>query len=136
MTKIWEHPFKEGIRGIINQHFHPSIAKNFKLYMEGQLYQFKDVLDMTKKQKIVVEVHYQDEGDTAEYLCDLRSWEDKKTTEIKLLRGIGDAVKGQRIGLNWIELPDGRVSEEVRSERNITPIQADEFQDDKKSGDQ
>lgn len=113
-----DHPFKMGIRSIIAQHFHPSIAKNFDLIFETEKYvadptRTKNVVNQLNDNVFVCEVYYSESG-IAKYICDLISTWSKKQVEYALLKMVTDKLKTGVIGKNWSE-KDGVVSEDVSS---------------------
>jgi hypothetical protein len=123
MTHIFVHPFKEGILGILNQYFSPSIVKNFKLDFEVDLYNNlnPNIQRQKKDNNYKLEVSYKTGPDTAEYICDVFSWESKTQTELRLLQFITDKYKAKTIGKDWAE-KDGRimVGKEVLSGKHAT----------------
>lgn len=121
MARVVEHPFKEGIKRILEQHFYSLVADKFVLVMEKQLYDTEDVYKMLKNNLIVVEVHYQ-EGDTKEFVCDLYGWESKKRTEARLLTGISDAFKAGKFGSDW-KKKGKKIGEEILARQLLKDIE-------------
>lgn len=113
----YAHPFKQGVMSLIEKHFAPEIAKNFKLSFEAETFNVKaseHIFRQVRDDKMVMEVYY-NTGHALEYVCDLFSWESKKRTEAQLLRMITDKVKDGKFGDNWTEGANGRISEIVTS---------------------
>ena len=114
MTKIWLHPFKEGIYGLLRKHFAEPIVKDFILIFEKDIYHKdnKNIWNQMKDNNLVLEVRYKSGYETSEYICDLYSWESKERTEAQLLARIRDAVKAGKIGKDWVA-KEGMISEGV-----------------------
>jgi len=104
MTHIWIHPFKEGVYGLLRKHFDDPIVKKFILEFEVNIYNPKEEESVWKQKKtnnLVLEVKYKTGEDTAEFICDLYSWETKAQTEARLLRAITEKVRAGVIGKDW-----------------------------------
>lgn len=103
-TRIILHPFKMGIRSILERHFSPDIVKRFWLEFEIHIYN-ADMNKAIQRQKrdnnLVLEVKYMNPDSTAEYICDVYSWESKARTEAHLLQFITDKFKAGKIGKDW-----------------------------------
>lgn len=127
MTKIYTHPFRDGIKAMLENHFHPDVVDRFNLILERQLYQdSKEVVDMFHNDKVILEVHYRNTDDTAEYICDLYGWDSKANTEKRLLTYITDAYKAGRIGKDWIE-KGNRIGKIISEAKYETPLTLEEI---------
>lgn len=112
---IITHPFRAGVQGILEEHFDPSITKNFILNFEADVFSADASPHIWKQRKdnnFVMEVHYRNPDGTAEFICDVYSWESRPRTSAHLLRHITDKVKTGKIGFDWGE-KDGKLSAEV-----------------------
>lgn len=104
-TKIYQHPFKEGILSILENHFPSVITKRFVLVFEEQLYnkaEVKSIWGQSKTGVLTLEVYYKEKDETSEFICEIFSWESKKDAEIKLLQAIRDKLKAGVIGKDWV----------------------------------
>ncbi len=114
--------FRRGVKGIIEQHFAPSIAEKFVLEYEANLYNAdknKNIQAQMKDKNFVIEVRYRTSDITSEYVCDVASWWSRGRVEYTLLKYITDkAVKG-KIGRDWVE-KNGKISLEVLSGKHQT----------------
>jgi len=110
--KIFTHPLREGVTQILEKHFAPEIVAKFQLQFEANVFQGQNILNQIKNDKVALEVYY-DTGKGAEFICDIWSWMKKAEAEFVLLKYITDAAKSGKIGSNWIERQDGRISEDV-----------------------
>lgn len=122
MSGIYQHPFKVGIMGIINDHLEPRIAINFVLTFENEIYS-KDLLSIYKQNKsdrLVLEVAFRKPSGFFEHICDVYSWENRKQTEYRLLRGITDKIKAGKIGQDWTE-KDLKISNQIKTGKYETP---------------
>jgi hypothetical protein len=106
MTHIYQHPFKEGIYGLLHKHFSDVIVENFNLIFEKEVFnpkEDKSVWGMSRDNRIVMEVYYRTGKETSEFICDLYGWESKANTEYRLLKYISDKVRVGVIGKDWVE---------------------------------
>lgn len=113
----YSHPFKQGIMGILEQHFATEIVARFNLAFEAETFKKTEsphIWRQVKDDKLVLEVYY-NTGATIEYVCDVYSWESRKKTEAHLLRYITDCIKAGKFGQNWEQNSTGRISEVVAS---------------------
>jgi hypothetical protein len=132
MSLITEHPFKQGVRRILKQHFPDEIANRFKLVFETESYT-DDVLSIWKQKKtdtLIMQVFY-DENDLSTYICDIFSWMSPKQSEYKLLRYITDKFKAGEIGKNWV-FQKNSISKDFKSGKYETPLEPDEVVEAKK----
>lgn len=103
MTKLFYHPFKMGIQAILDSHFAPEIAKNFRLEFEADIYR-KDLPNIWKQLKddvLILEVRYNKNADTSVYLCDVRSDWDRELCAMELLSAIGAKWSAGKLGEDW-----------------------------------
>lgn len=110
------HPFKEGIYGILKQHFTDSIVEKFRLDFEKDVFN-KDnesIRRQVKDQNLVLEVRFRNEDGTHTYICDLFSWWTKPQTEHQLLKYITDKLRTGKLKTNWKEV-NGKISDEITS---------------------
>lgn len=124
-TRILEgHPFKDGVRRILRDHFGPQIANKFSLNFEAESFS-KDssihIYRQVRDNNLVLEVRYQLPDGTSEFICDLYSWWDRPHTEYALLRFITDKVKSGKIGKDWVVTDNRTVSDDVTSGKYETP---------------
>lgn len=120
-----EHPFKVGIRSIINDHFAPGIAKNFELILEIEQYvldpkRTPNLINQKRDEKWVCEVYYRSSSGLLTYICDLASWQSRASCEATFLQHVTDKLKTHAIGSDWQE-KDIRVSQDILSGRHETP---------------
>lgn len=104
MTRIYQHPFKDGIIQLLHHHFGDDIVKQFILRFETEAWSPKwnpNTWKQKKDNNLILEVHYRNPDETAEYICDVKSWWDRKFTEWHLLRHISDKVRVGKIGNDW-----------------------------------
>jgi hypothetical protein len=125
MAKIFTHPFRDGVKDLLGQHFHESVVGRFRLVLERNIYDTKSVFDMYNNNRVVMEVHYENPNGLSEFICDLNGWESKALTTRKLLTAITDAYKAGRIGMDWSER-SGKISREVSSGKHTTPLTQEE----------
>lgn len=121
-----DHPFKEGIRMILSQHFAPKIVLLFDIYFEVEMYNLdstrsKNLLNQLKDGKFIAEVYFTNEKGLSIYICDLYSWWPKKQVEYVLLQHITDKARTGQIGRDWTEKDIKNISGEVRSGKYETP---------------
>jgi len=110
------HPFKEGVKALINKHFASEIARNFMLIFEWEKYNPKISKNTWKQKKDnmpIMEVYYTMDSGLTQYICDLFPWDSKPKTEARLLRYITDKAKIGQLGADWDEMPDGRIGKAV-----------------------
>ncbi len=121
--RIYEHPFKEGVRGILRQHFHDSIAKNFVLFFETEIYNDSNanIRNQKRDQNFIMEVHYRHPSGLLDYITDVASWWPKKQLEVALLKGITDKARVGVIGRDWTADDAGKISLDVQSGKYETP---------------
>jgi len=122
MVQLIGHPFKDGVRQILNQHFHESIAKRFVLIFEATIFNKEsiNIWNQLKHDQPILEVRYNQDDVRTEYICDLYPWEKRDRTEAHLLRFITDAVKSGKIGKDWDLGEDGKMSRVIKSGELIT----------------
>lgn len=102
--------FKKGIQGLLDKHFHPSIAKQFVLEYEAKIFNAdnnKSIRAQLRDKNFVLEVRYKNNDITTEFICDVYSWESRERTEAHLLRYITDKYKAGKIGKDWVT--DGKM---------------------------
>jgi hypothetical protein len=127
MNNIYQsHPFKDAVRSLIAQHFHPSIASRFEVYFEVEMYntdakEAQNLRNQMRDNRFVAEVYYKHKSGISTFICDLYSWWDKKQVEFALLRFITDKARVGEIGRDWTADDKGRISEDVTSGKFETP---------------
>jgi len=114
MTRIYTHPLRDGVTLILERHFAPEIVSRFKMIFEAQIFQAQNIINQKRDDKVALEVHF-DTGTSTEFICDVWSYMSPKQAEYHLLKMITDAAKTGKIGTNWLEGKDGRISEDVAS---------------------
>jgi hypothetical protein len=116
-----KHAFKEGIKGLLSQHFADSIVNRFSYVLEAEIYNKnnKNILKQLQDEKYVCEVYYTHKSGIVQYICDVFSDWSKTQTEIHLLRYIEDRVKRGEIGKDWID-SNGKISEDVKQGKQMT----------------
>ena len=83
--------FKQGVQRIIQKHFADDVAKRFQMEFEVNIFNpegSQALRNQLKEEKYVLEVRFKTGDETSEYVCDLYSWDDKKNTEVRLLKAI------------------------------------------------
>jgi len=120
MTRIFTHPLREGVKLILEKHFAPEIVDRFKLIFEAQSFQGQNIINQIRDNKVAMEVYY-DTGKSTEYITDVWSDQSHKEVEAHLLRFITDAVKAGKLGSDWVERRDGRLSLDISSGKHQTP---------------
>lgn len=119
------HPFKRGIKSILDQHFAPSIADRFDLILEVERYNLdpsrtKGLINQKNDDRFVCEVYYKNPSGLLEYITDVCSWWDRDQVEYVLLKFITDKAKTGAIGKDWDE-KDIRISQDIKSGKFETP---------------
>ena len=114
-----EHPFKEGVRQLLRQHFDESIVKRFSFALEVERFDTPNTRNQLKDQRYILEVYYNQPSGLIEFICDLQSWISKEQTEYELLRHITDKVKAGTIGKDWVDKKD-KISADIKSGKHET----------------
>lgn len=121
--RIREHPFKEGVRSIIEDNFAPDISKNFLLVFEAETFKKdeKSIFNQLRDDNLILQIFYKVSPVNHVFVCDVYSFETKPQTVYRILRYITDCIKADKFGSNWIEGKDKKISEEIRSGKYETP---------------
>lgn len=115
MSRIFTHPLRDGVTLILEKHFAPEIVKKFRMIFEAQVFTGENIAKQLRDDKVALEVYYEVDKKSTEFICDVWSWMNPKQAEVYLLKMITDAAKAGKIGEHWIEGKDGLISEDVKS---------------------